>query len=97
MGDGSAFFLTRAGDVLGDIGNWFTGPAGDPSRIRQIAGQVDAVNAEYQGSRSAPGRTRQIPSIGLFDLITAIRRTDLHVPVLPRYPSGRSNPAKDPA
>jgi hypothetical protein len=49
MPAGSTFFLTGAGDALGDIGGFFTGPPGDPQRIRHIASRVDALNAEYQG------------------------------------------------
>jgi uncharacterized protein YukE len=48
---GSTFFLTGAGNVLGDVGNdisgFFTGPPGDPGRIRQIADRVDALHAEF--------------------------------------------------
>ncbi|MGP8161817.1 MAG: hypothetical protein ACLQGJ_11480 [Candidatus Dormibacteria bacterium] len=47
----STFFVTGAGDVLGDIGGFFTGPPGDPGRVRQIANLVDAVDSEY--SRAA--------------------------------------------
>ena len=53
MGSGSTFVLTGAGDVLGDIGSFLTGPPGDPVRIRQIAAQVEAVNAEYQSHVAA--------------------------------------------
>jgi uncharacterized protein YukE len=48
---GSTPFFTGAGNVLGEVGNdisgFFTGPPGDPGRIRQIANQVDAVHAEF--------------------------------------------------
>ncbi|MGA9114845.1 MAG: hypothetical protein WB802_13785, partial [Candidatus Dormiibacterota bacterium] len=44
----STFLLTGAGDVLGDIGGFITGPPGDPGRIRQIAETVDALTAEYR-------------------------------------------------
>ena len=47
-GDQSTFLLTGAGDVLGDIGGFITGPPGDPGRIRQIAEMVDALTAEYR-------------------------------------------------
>ena len=47
-GDQSTFLLTGAGNALGDIGGFLTGPSGDPGRIRQIAGMVDALIAEYQ-------------------------------------------------
>lgn len=53
MGSGSTFVLTGASGVLGDIGSFLTGPPGDPGRIRQIAAQVEAVNAEYQGHVAA--------------------------------------------
>jgi hypothetical protein len=50
-GDQSTFFVTGAGNiagtVAGDIGGFFTGPPGDPGRIRQIATLVDAVNCDY--------------------------------------------------
>jgi uncharacterized protein YukE len=50
-GDQSTFFVTGAGNmagtVAGDIGGFFTGPPGDPGRIRQIATLVDAVNSDY--------------------------------------------------
>ena len=45
--DPSIFLLTGARNVLGDIGGFFTGPPGDPGRIRQIAGLVDGINADY--------------------------------------------------
>ncbi|HAW10024.1 MAG: hypothetical protein ABSC16_01700 [Candidatus Dormibacteria bacterium] len=47
-GDLSTFLLTGAGNVLGDMGGFLTGPAGDPGRIRQIAEMVDALTAEYR-------------------------------------------------
>ena len=47
-GNQSTFLLTGAGDVLGDIGGFITGPPGDPGRIRQIAETVDALTAEYR-------------------------------------------------
>ena len=47
----STFFVTGAGDVLGDIGGFCAGPPGDPGRVRQIANLVDAVDSEY--SRAA--------------------------------------------
>ncbi len=53
MGSGSTFVLTGAGDVLGDISSFLTGPSGDPARIRQVAAQVEGVNAEYQGHVAA--------------------------------------------
>ena len=46
-GDHSTFFVTGVDDVLGGIGGFFTGPPGDPGRIRQIANQVNALNAEF--------------------------------------------------
>jgi len=49
----STFLLTGAGDVLGDVGGFLSGPAGDPGRIRQIAGMVDTLAAEYRGATLA--------------------------------------------
>ena len=51
----STFLLSGAGDVLGDIGGFISGPPGDPGRIRQIAGLVDAlaVTAEQDVSVTA--------------------------------------------
>ncbi len=49
----STFLLTGAGDVLGDVGGFLSGPAGDPVRIRQIAGMVDTLAAEYRGATLA--------------------------------------------
>jgi hypothetical protein len=47
-GDPSTFPLTGAGNVLGDIGGFTSGPPGDPGRIRQIAEMVDGLTAEYR-------------------------------------------------
>ncbi|MBV8195178.1 MAG: WXG100 family type VII secretion target [Candidatus Dormibacteraeota bacterium] len=37
------------GNILSDIGGWFSGPPGDPGRIRAIASQIDSLNNEYTG------------------------------------------------
>ena len=41
------------GNVVSDIGSWFSGPPGDPGRIRQCASQVDALRDRLDGDRRA--------------------------------------------
>lgn len=41
------------GNVVSDIGGWFSGPPGDPGRIRQCASQVDALRDRLDGDRRA--------------------------------------------
>lgn len=41
------------GNVVSDIGSWFSGPPGDPGRIRQCASQVETIRDRLDGDRRA--------------------------------------------
>jgi uncharacterized protein YukE len=41
------------GNVASDIGSWFSGPPGDPARIRRCASQVDSLRDRLDGDRRA--------------------------------------------
>ncbi|HEX6539684.1 MAG TPA: WXG100 family type VII secretion target, partial [Candidatus Dormibacteraeota bacterium] len=40
-----------AGNVVSDIGGWFSGPPGDPGRIRQAAGQLESLGDRLDRDR----------------------------------------------
>ncbi|MBV8527286.1 MAG: WXG100 family type VII secretion target [Candidatus Dormibacteraeota bacterium] len=42
-----------AGNVLSDIGGFFSGPPGDPGRIRQVAAQVESLRGRFDADRRA--------------------------------------------
>ena len=39
------------GNVVSDIGGWFSGPPGDPGRIRQCASQVESLRDRFDADR----------------------------------------------